>query len=236
MFKSDTKSDVANKFKSLTISVVASVLTSDTKSAVTNAISLTKSEVTNDIPDEKSDVISDALPATVVTFAEIPATVVTSDDIPATVVTLLDMPATVPMSVPSAATVVTSLAIPDTVVTSLAIPAIVVTSTEFMVVSTSPSLLKVNTLDALLAFAGSVTVADIESVSSNFTDLSDCWSISANFAYILSKSVLSDDISNDQAVGKSDVRSIEMSRIIVIISSAEAPVLPKVTVPPAPNS
>ena len=176
------------------------------------------------------------MPATVVTFDEIPATLVISDDIPATVVTLLEIPATVVTLLDIPETVVTLLAIPDTVVTSLDIPAIVVTSVDAMLVTASPSLLKVNTLDALLAFAGSVTVADIESVSNNFTDLSDCWSISANFAYILSKSVLREVTSNDPDVGKSDVLSIAISRIIVIISPVVAPVEPMETVPPLPNS
>jgi hypothetical protein len=81
-----------------------------------------------------------------------------------------------------------------------------------------------------------VTVADIESVSNNLTDLSDCWSISANFAYILSKSVLREVTSNDTDTGKSVVLSMEISRIIVMISPTLAPVLPRVTVPPEPNS
>jgi hypothetical protein len=48
--------------------------------------------------------------------------------------------------------------------------------------------------------------------------------------------VLSEVISNEPVVGKSDVLSIAISLIIVIISPLEAPVLPRVTVPPAPNS
>ena len=215
-FKSDTKSVVANEFKSDTKSDVANKLRSLTISVVASVFK----------SDTKSEVINDDIPATLDISEDKPATVFIFDIAPATVFMLLVL----------LATDVTLLAIPDTVVTSLDIPAIVVTSTDAMLVTALPLLSNVRTLDALLAFAGSVTVADIESVSNNFTDLSDCWSISANFAYILSKSVLSDDISNDPVVGKSDVLSIEMSRIIVMISSAEAPVLPKVIVPPAPNS
>mgnify|MGYP003658682205 CR=1 FL=1 len=60
--------------------------------------------------------------------------------------------------------------------------------------------------------------------------------MSANFAYTLSKSVLSEVISNVPDAEKSDVLSIEISLIIVIMSPAVAPLPPRVIVPPAPNS
>ena len=48
--------------------------------------------------------------------------------------------------------------------------------------------------------------------------------------------MLSEVISNDPDTGKSDVLSIVMSLIIVIMSPLEAPVEPRVIVPPEPNS
>ena len=48
--------------------------------------------------------------------------------------------------------------------------------------------------------------------------------------------MLSDVISNVPDVGKSVDRSIVISLIIVIMSPAVAPLPPRVTVPPAPNS
>ena len=48
--------------------------------------------------------------------------------------------------------------------------------------------------------------------------------------------MLSEVTSNAPVVGKSDVLSIAISRTIVIMSPLEAPVEPRVTVPPEPNS
>ena len=126
-----------------------------------------------------------------------PATAVTFAAIPATVVTLAEIPATVEMS--------------EVIVPRVANPV------ELTVVSGSPSESKAKTLEALLAFAGSVISMSAASYTGALIALAasseTCW---LNIVW-LSSSVFNDEASKSPAVTKSVVLSSALAPTIVIV-------------------